>query len=297
MQPSGITLRREYGVREDAPDKAAHWGEQLWNLLASEVRLEVPEFIVDREAYDFVRTRLINHLVARLVVRAQHVHARTADLPRPTRDERIRDAIDGVINLPEERQSVVAFLLAEIVTRYERRGATLTTRQRARVAAFARSHRHRCYICGRRLFYGSATEPGAEQEIEAYRTFEIDHIFPQARGGSRGGDNLAAVCESCNKYKDAHLSFADLAIEGSITKSMNPVQVAKKFDGKMEFALLWRQRGSCAKCDLPFHDAGDERLYLLRRNVEDVYHFMNVELACGECEDKGDLQEGILIRD
>ena len=50
LQPSGITLRREYKIREDAPDKAAHWGEQLWNLLASEVRLEVPTIIVDREA-------------------------------------------------------------------------------------------------------------------------------------------------------------------------------------------------------------------------------------------------------
>ena len=297
MQPSGITLRREYRFREDAPDKAAHWGEQLWNLLASEVRLEVPAFIVDREAYDFVRTRLVTHLLSRLVVRAKQARAANAGLPEETRAEAIRRAVDDVVALPEERQALVAYLLARIVDRIERRGATLTSVQRARVEGFARARRHRCYICGRRLFYGDDTVHDSAAEIAAYRSFELDHLFPQARGGGRGSDNLGACCESCNKYKDVNLSFADFPVEMSQTSSLNPVQVAKVFDGRIEFALLWRQSGTCARCGTMFHDTADERLYLVRRDVSDAFHFMNVQIACGECEDGGMLEEGIRIRD
>ncbi len=297
MQPSGITLRREYRIREDAPDKAAHWGEQLWNLLASEVRLEIPEFIVDREAYGFVRTRLVNHLQSRLVVRARQARVATADFSDETRAEAIRRAVDDVVALPEDRQALVAYLLSRIVARIERRGATLTPVQRSRVIGFARARRHRCYICGRRLFYGDEAEHDLEEERAEYRSFELDHLFPQARGGGRGSDNLGACCESCNKYKDVNLSFADFPLEMSHTSSLNPVQVAKVFDGRMEFALLWRQGGACARCGTRFHDIADERLYLLRRDVGDAYHFMNVEIACGECEDGGMLEGGIRIRD
>lgn len=297
LQPSGITLRREYKIREDAPDKAAHWGEQLWNLLASEVRLEVPTIIVDREAYDFVRTRLVNHLLSRLVVRAKQARSATVGLPDETRAESIRRAVDDVIALPEERQALVAYLLSRIVDRIERRGATLTPVQRSRVVGFARSRRHRCYICGRRLFYGDDAVLDPAEEKAAYRSFELDHLFPQARGGGRGSDNLGACCESCNKYKDVYLSFADFPVEMSQTSSLNPIQVAKVFDGKVEFALLWRQGGGCARCGTKFHDTANERLYLVRRDVGDAYHFMNVEIACGDCEDGGMLEEGIKIRD
>lgn len=297
MQPSGITLLREYRIREGAPDKAAHWGEQLWNLLASEVRLELPAAVVDREAYQFVHTRLVNHLLSRLVVRAKQANLANAGLPYETRAEAVRRAVDDVVALPEERQALVAYLLSRIVDRIERRGATLTPVQRGRVAEFARGRRHRCYICGRRLFYGDDAVHDPVEEKAAYRSFELDHLFPQARGGGRGPDNLGACCESCNKYKDVNLSFADFPVEMSQTASLNPVQVAKVFDGRVEFALLWRQGGDCARCGTKFHDASDERLYLVRRDVGDAYHFMNVEIACGACEDGGMLEEGIRIRD
>jgi hypothetical protein len=297
LQPNGITLRREYRIREEAPDKATNWGEQLWTLLASEVRLEVPTFIVDREAYDFVRTRLVNHLLSRLVVRAKQARAANAALPDETRAEAIRRAVDDVIALPEERQALISYLLTRIVDRIERRGATLTAVQKARVTGFARARRHRCYICGRRLFYGDDAVHDPDEEKEAFRSFELDHLFPQARGGGRGSDNLAACCESCNKYKDVNLSFADFPIEMSQSPSLNPVQVAKVFDGRIKFALLWRQGGACARCGKKFHDTADERLYLVRRDVDDAYHFTNVQVACGECEDGDMLDEGIKIRD
>ncbi len=41
--------------------------------------------------------------------------------------------------------------------------------------------------------------------------FEIEHIRPQAAGGSDESDNLALACRSCNIYKSAHSSGFDEA--------------------------------------------------------------------------------------
>jgi 5-methylcytosine-specific restriction endonuclease McrA len=113
--------------------------------------------------------------------------------------------------------------------------------------------------------------------------FEVEHLFPQKRGGSRAPANLTAACKSCNKYKDVLINFSDLPVETFLTSSSKPENIKSAFGGVKKFALLWRQAGCCARCDLPFYEAQDERLILLRRNDDDAYHFFNVEITCGAC--------------
>jgi hypothetical protein len=39
--------------------------------------------------------------------------------------------------------------------------------------------------------------------------FEVEHIWPQARGGETMEDNLALSCRSCNLYKSDYVSAVD----------------------------------------------------------------------------------------
>lgn len=46
--------------------------------------------------------------------------------------------------------------------------------------------------------------------------FEVEHITPQARGGSSNDDNLALSCRSCNLYKSDAVSVFDDATQTDV---------------------------------------------------------------------------------
>ena len=102
---------------------------------------------------------------------------------------------------------------------------------------------------------------------------------PFKRLPCRSRTNLAACCESCNKFKDVKLSFADEAIETLITASTDSAKVARALHAKARFLVLWRQKGECARCSIKLYEAPDERLFLFRKNKDDAYHFVNVEIT------------------
>lgn len=299
MEPSNIILDRTYAFWDDAEEKKEDWGPQLWSLIGSVIEFEPPVILVDREAYGFVRDRMISYIHARLVTRARQIDLETKEFPEDARQERLADMVEEVLTVDERGRQDIAWLLSRISARIRRDGATLTPAQRREVLDFATYNNHRCYICGRGLHYPDRPHSDGEMEHSNYRSFEIDHMFSQKRGGSRSRANLAGCCESCNKFKDAKLSFADEAIEQLFTASMDMAKVIKTFHARARFLILWQQKGECARCTMKFHDASDERLFLFRKNQEDAYHFMNVEIACGDCGDQAAEtdQEGVKIRD
>ena len=299
MEPANITLDRTYAFGHDVEHKKEDWGPQLWSLIRSVIDFEPPIILVDREAYGFVRDRMISYIHARRVTRARQIDLETADFPEDARQDRLADMVEEIVTVDERRRQDIAWLLSRISSRIRRNGATLTTAQRRQVVDFATDNNHRCYICGRGLHYPGLPHPDREMDNANYRSFEIDHMFSKTQGGSRSRANLAGCCESCNKYKDAKLSFADEAIELLFTASVDMAKVVKIFHAKPRFLILWRQKGECSRCAIKFHDASDERLFLFRKNREDAYHFMNVEIACGDCGDRvaESDQEGVKIRD
>lgn len=46
-------------------------------------------------------------------------------------------------------------------------------------------------------------------EVVFNMRFEVEHITPQARGGTSTDDNLALACRSCNLYKSAYVRAID----------------------------------------------------------------------------------------
>jgi hypothetical protein len=46
--------------------------------------------------------------------------------------------------------------------------------------------------------------------------FEVEHIRPQAEGGTDDEDNLALACRSCNIFKSSHLTGLDDATRADV---------------------------------------------------------------------------------
>ncbi|MET3909981.1 5-methylcytosine-specific restriction endonuclease McrA [Bradyrhizobium sp. S3.3.6] len=310
MKPSSITLDRKYAFRDFSDEKSEEWGERLWKLLRMHVAVDIAPVLRDRDRYEYINDRLVNFILARLVTRGVQIHKATSALPEEVRLEQWAEAVSDVLNVAQEVCDDMAWHLSKICPRIVSGGAKLSNYQKRTIKRFARANSHRCYICGQHLEYADAKPEAVEKEDEGEATkevdkvekafaprrgFEIDHIFAQKRGGGRSSANVAACCEDCNKYKDVLLSYADFPLENAITSSVGK-NVKAAFGGRNKFALLWRQSGSCAICGTKFHDTEDERLFLVRRNRQDSYHSMNVDIACGQCGADQSL-EGVQLRE
>ncbi|MBJ7446240.1 MAG: HNH endonuclease [Brevundimonas sp.] len=303
MTPSGVALTKTYLFGEEIESKAADWGEQLWLILKQLLPVSPPISLRASDSYAYLGDRLTNFVHSRLIVRGVQLVGEFNDLPGEALDQELDNLVDDLLDLSAEERANIVWFLRRACERIRAGGADPTKSQKKTIRRFAQANSHRCYLCGHSLIFGNEAE--AEEELpddalpeqrapQNYWTFEIEHVFPQRRGGSRHRSNLAASCKSCNKFKDVLISFADLPVETYVTPSITPSRITETFGGVKKFALLWRQRGCCARCDVPFYEAADERLFIVRGDPKDAYHFFNVEIACGPCGDE--IEEGILLR-
>ncbi|WP_425985261.1 HNH endonuclease [Ensifer sp. R-19] len=300
MEPTGIILERSYVLPDDLESKTAHWGEILWSLLRREAAIELPRSLRNLDEFDFINIRLTNYLLSRLIVQGIVVFRKHKDLDDDTLQSKLEDVVDDLLNLSEPTRDQVVSYVRLICERLDTNaGASLTKNQNRRIKAFAGQKGHRCYICGQQLTYeeqsiNNGSGNGAGHNA---RAFEVDHIFPQSRGGGRGTDNLAASCNSCNKIKGHSINYADFPIEKALTKSESPNNIkADVASAEMKFALLWKQKGACALCGVHFYAQEDEQLHIFKKNTRDTYHFLNTQIVCVRCVEEHDL-DGVLVRE
>jgi hypothetical protein len=292
--------------RDVDEEKAARWGEALWKLLRQEISIVLPRSLKGQDTFDFINQRLVNYILTRLVVRGVQIDEETRGLDEETRFTSWAELVEDILDVSAERRDEIAFYISKICSRINRKGGQLTDKQRRVIKRFAKDHGHSCYICGQALTFeatnaSQANDNAAKAEAQKigtdWRTFEIDHLFPQSRGGDRSPDNLAACCNSCNKLKDKNLSYADLLIEKAITSSISEKTIKDVLGNKdMKFALLWKQKGACAMCVRDLHSLSDERLHLIRQNDNDAYHFLNAAIVCTPCNETYQLN-GVQIRE
>lgn len=302
MEPTGIVLEKEYFLGVDVPEKTAHWGEMLWKLLLRELSLELPRGLKNIEQFGFINQRLVNYILTRLVVQGVRIYQDNSGLDEDTIARKLENLVEDILDLSDQvRDDIVSYLVRICPRLNTNNGSKPTKPQNGKMRFFARERGHRCYICGQQLTFRSDAVSDSESDDDRKnrekRFFEADHIFPMSRGGGRGSDNLAASCNSCNKLKDDSISFADFMIETAITKSSNPANIINRVaNSRMQFALLWKQRGACAMCNEEFYRKDSETLFLHRKNDNDCYHFLNSEIVCALCNDEFELN-GVLVRE
>ena len=280
---SGITLERTYKFSDEELEKMHAWGHQLWRLLRANLVFEPPRLLRNGDETEFIAERFTNYALARLTARGMLTEKGTDGLSDDAKQEAYSDAVEEILDVDNATRDRAVWLLRRICARHRRKGGELTRSQIRTVSNFASSERHRCYICGCELSFDDLLHPTAPSESGEvdWRTFEIDHLIPQSKGGGRDPANLAACCQLCNKFKDDFLSFVDLPLETYITSSVKEANVRAMLGTRGRFALLWRQKGRCALCEEPFHNASNEKLVLQRKVGSDTYHFLNSQIICG----------------
>ena len=213
--------------------------------------------------------------------------------------------IERMSDVSEADKNRISDLLSSVTRRVFSQQGEPSDGQKSAIATFAETNGHRCYLCASPLNYVPLSPAlvqhlSPEQQEEAMfehnrRRYELEHIYPASKGGSRSRYNLSACCNECNKFKGNFTTFAELQLETILVASEQQDRVLQTFGKRQRFGLFWRQQGRCGSCSQPFYEKSDERLFVARREKSEAYHFLNTQIICGECHDTGDY-EGIQFR-
>ena len=300
--PRRIVLEKTYPIDEpDAAWKGEEWASPLWQYLAANIPFSVSVSGlkgIEDEFSRLLHERFINYVYSRLVVAGCFVlkgQDLTAEHP-----EKLEAAVEGVLDVQSELRDRIVWYLQRICPRILNGSASPSKGQRKVIRAFAVKNGHRCYMCGRFLHYerdrpfGHDDAEGIEHNRKK-RAFEIEHVWSQARGGSRDRTNLAASCNECNNLKKHLLSFADCAIEQIMTLATDPKNISGDMPAASRQALIWRQGGRCAACERKLHDIDNESLYLVKKERDEPLHFFNMQAVCAYCNTERNL-EGVDLR-
>lgn len=124
-----------------------------------------------------------------------------------------------------------------------------------------------CYICGKSL---------TEDEVQ------IEHKFPKTMGGSNTASNLKVACEDCNNEKKNYIDSSDFHYEHiCLSTHENDQNFKAEFKRSYKIALCAKSDYSCVICGQLTEFVG--RLGFVRRNLNDSWHFLNIDAVCEEC--------------
>lgn len=302
LGPTVATLQRAYAFEESDLNRAEDWALPLWRYVQSNVQFSADvSALRDQDLAKILHERFVSYIFSRLVVGACHAleKATQQGADATSRSNLLADSVDAVLDIDADVRDTMAWYLIRIAERILGNQAKPSSGQRKAIVRRATEHGHRCYLCGRTMHYkkrplGTDDTPHIDK-IREKLAFEIEHIWSQARGGSRARANLAASCNECNKLKRHLVSFTDIAIEQIMTTATSPGSIRASMSADARFALIWRQKGCCAFCSKAFYDIDTEHLFLVKRETSQPYHFLNMMAVCRDCDSKHQLN-GVDLR-
>ncbi|TFZ60900.1 hypothetical protein E4V01_03580, partial [Methylorubrum sp. Q1] len=260
-------LANRYKFAELRPYNNPPYGEELWSLVwrLTETQAESP--LRDTEMKDIARQRLTGYIVSRLLAEAYRIrtgfpHGPLSDTMEHWLTKLLDEMIERMLDTSEVEKNQISDLLSNITRRVALRHGEPSDSQKNAIATFAETNGHRCYLCAAPLNYSDFAEnlsqhlPLEEQEElkqkHNKRRYELEHIYPASKGGSRSPYNLSACCNECNKFKANMTTFAELPIETMLVSSDKSDRVRETFGKRQRFGLFWRQHGRCKSCERPF---------------------------------------------
>ncbi|VEF36998.1 HNH endonuclease [Stenotrophomonas maltophilia] len=304
MTVARTELARTYRFKETEELHREDIAQDLWHavesVLATSVQIDCLRS--GDELTAIVSERVVNYVYSRMVISGCY----WMDLNGVPSDQLVLvdgmvQALRDVLDVPDgDLEQRIAYMLARVCTRVRQKHAKLNDTQIGAIRNFAAVEGHRCYLCGADLHYeahrpyGDDSDDGIDR-VRDQRSFEIEHIWNQARGGSRAPSNLAACCKACNKHKSHLISFVDLPIEQINSGAKRPESILTSINNQYRFSIIWKQHGRCARCDRHFYEIDSESLYLVKREYDQPLHFLNLEISCGQCNNDLSLK-GVKIR-
>ena len=211
----------------------------------------------DGELLSLIHSSLINYLVRRLVVTAEY-HRRTYTGEWKTR---LRKYLRDYTRIPDKHHTPLLELLSRCLSAKDE---PITDGTRNKVKKSERDKGHGCYVCGGSMDYGKPNQPNSHT---------LDHLWPNALGGSSDEENLRGACQICNSsVKQDFIDASDYHYEEISLVS------GDHWNGHHRGAVFSRTKFRCGYCDQPAYRVG--KLKVGRREDEDSWHFLNLAPYC-----------------
>lgn len=226
-------------------------------------------FIAENSFVQVVYDSSINYMVRRLINTAEFLRRRyNPDTYPPGRYEvEIRRFLKEYTHIPKNEVERVFILLLECL---KARNKKPNDTSRRRLLKKAEENNLRCYICGCDLNFTVK---------ELNESAEVEHEWPRALGGSSDTPNLRISCLRCNKVKSDYIDSTDFHYEKiSLISEISDENFLKELKWDYRVALWLKSECKCVVCGRQALSEG--QLKLARRELNDSWHFMNIEAYC-----------------
>jgi hypothetical protein len=228
-------------------------------------------FLAEGELAEYVYKSIINYLLRRLITTAEFIKRKhdPAVYPPTTYIIEIRKFIRDFTRIPQGRVERVIALILDCLRERERNP---TQKTKNRIKRKTRESGEGCYICGSELDFETNDEGNSAQ---------VEHKWPRTIGGSNHDDNLCISCRRCNQDKSDFIDASDFHYEEMCLYSNDE---DPNFHNELKWiykvSILAKSNYSCVVCDRPSKQVGEMKF--ARRELNDSWHFLNIDAYCGE---------------